>query len=126
MRFPRAILPLIALTFAVPAFGGDVGPSERPLLVEQTHPFSRDEARHRVQQLVDYWSQRFGVQRQWRGDVVYVKGEVMGVEIDARLVIGEHEVRGQASDPGFLVRNAALDYVQRKLRKYLHPNYADR
>lgn len=118
----RITLPLLTLLFTVPATAGDAS-SERPLVIEQDHTFSRDQARERVQQLLDYWAQRFGVRRHWRGDVAYVQGHVMGVSIDARLVVGDHHVEARASDPGFLVRGAALDYVHRKLRKYLNPTY---
>lgn len=121
----RAFAALIALLIAAPASADDAAATTRPLLVLEPHTFSREEARVRVQQLLDYWSKRFGVRRNWRGDVAEVRGHVMGVVFNARLVVHDHEVRAEASDPGFLVRGVALDYVHRKLRKYLDPVYAE-
>jgi hypothetical protein len=99
--------------------------SARSLAIEAPHSLSRDEARQRVQELLDYWCNRFGVQKRWSGDTALVHGQVMGVSIDAELVVGDHEVFATASDPGLLLRGAALDYVGRKLRKYLNPSYED-
>jgi hypothetical protein len=92
---------------------------------EEPHTFSRTEARERIQQLLDYWSSRWGIRRDWHGDSVSIHGSVMGVSIDAELVIGDHWVSAFASDPGFLVRGAAVGYVSGKLRKYLHPSYQE-
>lgn len=95
------------------------------LQLAQSHAFSRSEARVRVQQLLDYWSTRFGVQRTWQGDTARVRGSVMGVPFDGMVVVGDHEVSASTSDPGLLLRSTALEYVQRKLKKYLHPTYQE-
>lgn len=100
--------------------------AEEAINFAQQHAFSKTEARIRVQQLLDYWSSRFGVKKQWSGDTARVEGMVMGVRFDGFVVVGDHEVSGTANDPGALFRSAAVDYVQRKLRKYLHPQYAER
>lgn len=103
----------------------DASPDARPLQLAQSHAFSRAEARLRVQQLLDYWSQRFGVQRSWQGDTARVRGSVMGVPFDGQVVVSDHEVSASTSDPGRFLRSTALDYVQRKLKKYLHPTYQE-
>ncbi|HZA13852.1 MAG TPA: polyhydroxyalkanoic acid system family protein [Myxococcaceae bacterium] len=95
------------------------------MMFEQPHPFSRAEARERIQQLLDYWSSRWGIRRDWHGDSVSVQGWVMGVFIDAELVVEDHWVSASASDPGLFLRNAAFGYVSGKLRKYLHPSYQE-
>jgi hypothetical protein len=127
MRVPSGFaLPLL---LAVVLSSGRAS-AEDPLagnlvVLEQPHSFSRAEARERVQQLLDYWSARWGLRRDWRGDTVSVHGTVMGVLFDAELVVGDHWVSATASDPGFILRSAALGYVTAKLRKYLHPSYKE-
>lgn len=91
----------------------------------QHHTFSRAEARVRVQQLLDYWKNRFGLVEKWRGNVAHVEGKVWGVEIDADVTVGDHEVSAETTDPGVFWRSAAVEYVRKKLRKYLHPNYQE-
>jgi hypothetical protein len=45
--------------------------------------------------------------------------------VDAQLTVKDHAVVAVASDPGLLFRGAALTYIDRKLRKYLNPNYEE-
>ena len=97
--------------------------AKQVLEVRHAHGFSRDEARIRVDQLLDYWAKRFGVQRDWQGDRVHVKGRFWGMDFDGVLFVRDHEVRAVANDPGSMLRGTALGYVSGKLRKYLHPTY---
>ena len=87
------------------------------------HHFARADAKVRVQQLLEYWTQAFGVKNHWSGDQVRLRGHVFGVDFHARLDITDTSVGGEATDPGALLRSAASDYVKRKLRKYLSPHY---
>jgi hypothetical protein len=89
------------------------------------HPFSRADARVRIEQLLAYWTSRFGIRNHWDGDRVQVSGRVMGVNFEAELAIEEHSVDGKATDPGFFLRGAATNYINRSLRKYLHPRYEE-
>jgi hypothetical protein len=49
----------------------------------------------------------------------------MGIPVDAQLTVKDHAVEAVASDPGLLFRGAAISYIDRKLRKYLNPNYEE-
>lgn len=118
------VAPLLAV-LSVSTARAEAPPHRGTLQLAQSHAFSRSEARVRVQQLLDYWSTRFGVQRTWQGDTARVRGSVMGVPFDGLVVVGDHEVSASTSDPGLLLRSTALDYVQRKLKKYLHPTYQE-
>lgn len=93
------------------------------LEVHVAHDFARAVARERITQLLGYWSRRFGVQATWDGYRVFVAGKVWGIDFKALFDIGEHEVLALSSDPGSLMRNRATTYVERKLKKYLNPNY---
>lgn len=87
------------------------------------HAFDRAIARERIGYLLEYWSSRFGVQKEWRGDRVFLTGRVWGVEIKAVFTVHEKTVQAMAWDPGTMFASAAQRYVDRKLRKYLHPTY---
>ncbi|MEW6435272.1 MAG: polyhydroxyalkanoic acid system family protein [Myxococcota bacterium] len=93
--------------------------------LEVPHAFPRASARERVGFLLDYWNHRFGVKAEWRGDSVFLTGRVLGMEIRARFDVSDSAVTGVAADPGWFWRNKAKNYVTRKLKKYLHPDYAD-
>ena len=89
------------------------------------HHFARADAKVRIQQLLEYWTSSFGVKYRWDGDQVRLRGHVFGVDFRARLDITDTAVGGEATDPGTLFRTAASDYVKRKLRKYLSPQYQE-
>ncbi len=89
------------------------------------HHFSRSDAHARLQQLVDYWSSRFHLSQTWAGDRVFVAGTVMAIDFKACLEVTDTDVKCESSDPGFVLRNSARDYVRNKLRKYLHPQYLE-
>lgn len=118
---------VLALTVGLWAGGVRADEGAPPLVeIEADHTLSRKDARIRVEQLLDYWCQRFGVERAWTGDVAHIHGFIMGVSIDAELVVDEKRVLASARDPGLFLRDAAMQYVAKKLRKYLHPLYEER
>lgn len=88
------------------------------------HHFALGDAHARVQLLLEYWARAFGVRFEWVGERVWVAGSVWGVKIHAYLEVAGEQVRAVAADPGWL-RNSARDYVTKKLKKYLHPQYAE-
>lgn len=89
------------------------------------HHFSKSDAHARVQLLLDYWKRRYSVDQVWDGDKVLVTGTVIGVPFHALIEVNDASVRCESSDPGVLLRGRASDYVQRKLQKYLHPQYLE-
>jgi hypothetical protein len=113
----------LAAALFVPA-AASADPSSK-MVFKAPHHFSRAEAKMRVQQLLDYWAQRFGVRTNWDGDSAHIRGKVAGVEVDGYLVVNELEVDGEAADPGFPMAGSARNYIQKKLQKYLHPQYLE-
>jgi hypothetical protein len=89
------------------------------------HAFSRASARERIAWLLEYWNHRFGVKFEWRGDRVFLSGQIFGREIRARFDISDLAVTGVADDPGWLWRGRAQAYVTRKLQKYLSADLAE-
>lgn len=124
-RLVLSVFAVVILSTATARADCPDAPPGNAMVFEQPHSFSRAEARERVQQLLDYWTSRWGIRREWHGDSVSIHGRVMGVLINAELVVGDHLVSALASDPGVFLRGAAAGYVSGKLRKYLHPSYQE-
>lgn len=80
-----------------------------------------DEAKARVQALLDYWSRRYGVKSSWVGDKATFAGKAMGITIDGHLTVTAVRVGGEATDPGMLLRGQAQNYLKRKFTHYLDP-----
>ncbi|MHB8873442.1 MAG: polyhydroxyalkanoic acid system family protein [Myxococcaceae bacterium] len=92
------------------------------LKFEVSHQLPKEEARKRIEALLSYWSQKYGMKCQWTGDAAKVSGKAMGVSIDATLQVTERTVGGEASDPGFLLRGQATKYLKAKMADYLDPH----
>jgi hypothetical protein len=92
------------------------------LKLEVPHQVSKDEARKRVAQLVEYWASKYGVKVDWAGDRAKLNGKVMGITLDANLEVSDKKVAGEATDPGFLFRDKAKKYLTQKLAETLDPN----
>lgn len=112
------------------AASADTVPQELPsdsdkLAIRVGHEFSIQTAHERLQMLLDYWSKAFGVKSLWDGQKAWISGRVMGVTVRAWLEIRDGGIGGEAVDPGPLFRGIARDYVTKKLRKYMHPQYQE-
>ena len=73
---------------------------------EVPHTLSKDEARKRVDQLLKYWTEKYGVKADWSGDGAKVIGKVMGINLDANFTITAGAIQGEGTDPGMLLRRA--------------------
>ncbi len=89
--------------------------------LEIPHTLSMDEAKARVQALLDYWGRKYGVKSSWAGDKATFAGKAMGITIDGYLTVAMGRVGGEATDPGMLLRGQATKYLQRKFGDYLDP-----
>ena len=94
--------------------------------LEVPHAFERAAARERVSQLLQFWREAYGVVSEWRGDLVSIHGRVHGVAIHALFEVSDGAVFAVARDPGWFWRAHAHSYVERMLKKYLHPTYQER
>lgn len=83
------------------------------------HALAADEAKRRVEALLDYWSRKYGIKASWAGDKATMSGKAMGFAFDGWLKIEGNKVGGEASDPGMLLRGQAQKYLTRKLGEYL-------
>ena len=100
-------------------------PTENALNISVAHEMAVNVARERVQQLLNYWSDRFGIKSLWHGNQVFLTGSAWGFDIQARFDVGAQAVNAVAADPGRLMRSRVSSYVQNKLKKYLHPLYEE-
>lgn len=98
-------------------------PGEHRLKFKVPHGHSREEARARTQYLFDYWKKRFGVVSRWDGDHAVASGNIMGISFTAWVEVTDSTVGGESTDPGFFTRGIAYAYIEKKLKKYMHPRY---
>ncbi len=91
------------------------------LRFEVGHSLEREEARKRVTRLLGYWSAKYGVKSTWSGDEAHVSGKAMGLSFHADLEVTATQVVGEATDPGFLLRERARRYLTEKFAAYLGP-----
>lgn len=89
---------------------------------EVPHTLSKDEARKRVEQLLKYWKEKYGVTASWAGDGAKVIGKVMGINLDANFTITDGAIQGEGTDPGMLLRGQAKSYLQKKFSTVLDPS----
>ncbi len=90
--------------------------------IDRTHNFSIDEARQRLEALTTYWHTKYGIKPDWSGNTLHVKGSVKGIDFDAKMVIEDRVVKGEA-DVGWLAeRLGARAYIEKKLGEYLDPS----
>ncbi len=89
------------------------------------HAFSQAEVIQRISYLLAYWKKRFNIASEWRGNRVFLSGAIYGIKIEALFAVSESSVTGFARDPGWPWRGQVMGYVDRKLKKYLHPTYDD-
>jgi hypothetical protein len=92
------------------------------LKLDIPHTLPRAEARQRVERLIQYWSHKYGVTARWAGDAAKLSGRVLGVSLSADLEVRDGKVDGEASDPGFLLREKARKYLTEKFASYLDPS----
>lgn len=85
------------------------------------HGLGKEEARMRVNRLLDYWARKYGLRAEWQGDSAKLNGKAMGITINAQLQIDDQKVGGEATDPGFLFREKARKYLTEKFESYLDP-----
>jgi hypothetical protein len=87
------------------------------------HAFGKAEVMERLGYLLAYWKKRFNIVSEWRGDRVFLSGSVYGIKIEALFAIDGAHVTAFATDPGWPWRGQVTNYVDRKLKKYMHPTY---
>jgi hypothetical protein len=113
-----AVLVLVLCSTA--AYAGD-----DKLHFDVAHSWGKAVAHERAQYLFDYWKKAYGVQSTWDGDRAIVAGRVMGIQINAVLVITDTSIGGDGEDPGIFMRGIARSYITKKLQKYMHPQYLE-
>lgn len=89
---------------------------------EVSHSLPKDEAKKRVEQLLQYWGTKYGVKSDWAGDGAKLNGKVMGINLDASFVITDKAIQGEGTDPGLLLRGQAKSYLQKKFGSVLDPS----
>lgn len=123
-----------AVLFAAPAEAQALGagedwrasiPEARRVTVSVPHGFPVEQALERVSHLFQYWKERFHVVATWHGRQALLSGLVFGFRFNAVFSVDDDAIVAVADDPGWPWRSRATGYVERKLKKYLHPAYVE-
>ena len=90
--------------------------------IDFRYALSDEEARSRLEILGRYLGNKHGIRVTWvDGTRAKFSGKYLVVKIDGELTVGNGQAQFRGEDPGFLWRNRAKDYIQKKLAKYLDP-----
>jgi hypothetical protein len=89
---------------------------------EFPHKLSEADVLKRMQLLTGYWQKKHGLTGNWNGSVGKVAGKVMGITFDATITVGPSSVIAEGTDPGFLFRSKAKEYLATKIKQYLDPS----
>lgn len=93
------------------------------MTIAVAHQYALSEVVARVGYLLSYWKKRFDISSEWRGNRVFLSGKVYGIRVQAMFEVSATSVSGFAKDPGWPWRGQVSTYVDRKLKKYLHPTF---
>ena len=137
----RSLVVIVGLVCASVARANDAQTTDELTLPQDGDPFSIEEKSqlklsvgHRLQSvevvtrlhcLLDYWKIRFNIVSEWHGNRVFLSGRIYGVQIRALFAVNDSTVSGFAKDPGWPWRNQVVNYVNSKLKKYLHPDFEE-
>jgi hypothetical protein len=90
--------------------------------IDFPYALSDDDARSRLEILGQYLGNKHGIRVTWvDGTRARFSGKYLVVKIDGELTLGNGQAQFRGEDPGFLWRNRAKEYIQKKLAKYLDP-----
>ncbi len=82
--------------------------------IERPHNLGKEEAKKRVQTLLDRWGAK-GIKHEWNGDVAKIEGSVIGYKFGANIIVEDTCVYCEGKDPPFFVRRRAEEYIARKM-----------
>src|SRR3954467_8275197 len=90
--------------------------------IDFPYELSDQDAKGRLDLLTQYLHNKHGIVVTWI-DAAKARfaGKYLVVKIDGELTLGSGHARFRGEDPGFLWRNRAKDYIQKKLAYYLDP-----
>jgi hypothetical protein len=90
--------------------------------IDFPYALSDDDARSRLEILGQYLGNKHGIRVTWVDATrARFNGKYLVVKIDGELTLGNGQAQFRGEDPGFLWRNRAKEYIQKKLAKYLDP-----
>lgn len=87
--------------------------------ITKEHNFSQDEAKSRIELLLAYWKDKYGLAYTWTDQKATVNGKVKGIEFDGSLEVESARVCADI-DVGFLAEKlGGRQYVEHKVDTYL-------
>jgi hypothetical protein len=87
--------------------------------ITRSHSLTKKEALTRMRSLVAALQRKHGLRVSWEDDRAHIEGTVSIVSFSATLVVTGDQVRLDASDPGWLVRDRVKRYLGDRIEESL-------
>ena len=89
--------------------------------LEVAHSLPITQALERLYALGDYYHHRHGAVVTWSDHVGDIVVRYLGLRLTVRVRLDDARVTCDAPDPGFLLRKKGLEYLRKKINRYLDP-----
>ncbi|MBN1947635.1 MAG: polyhydroxyalkanoic acid system family protein [Bradymonadales bacterium] len=89
--------------------------------MEVAHALPLDDALARMRALTDYFQNKYGAIVAWDGAKGSIKVRQLMIDFQYDFVVDDRKVLLEGTDPGFLLRKTAYDYLDQKMKRYLDP-----
>ena len=89
--------------------------------LDVAHEHTPDRALERLQALAEYYHHRHGATVTWEGHAGDLTVRYLGLRLHVRFQVEPGRVHCSAPDPGFLWRKRGLEYLRKKIARYLDP-----
>ena len=72
-----------------------------------------------MQALAEYYTHRHGAAVTWATHAADIAVRYLGITLHVRVRVEERRVHCEAPDPGFLLRKRGIEYLRKKIARYL-------
>jgi len=87
--------------------------------LEVAHDLPLDQAHERMQALGEYYHNRHGAVVTWADHTGDIAVRYLGIKLHVRVQVDARRVHCEAPDPGFLLRKRGIEYLRKKIARYL-------
>ncbi|MCC6620352.1 MAG: polyhydroxyalkanoic acid system family protein [Deltaproteobacteria bacterium] len=89
--------------------------------LEVAHDLPIEEAHARMLALGEYYHHRHGAVVTWADHQGDIAVRYLGIKLHVRVLVEARRVHCEAPDPGFLLRKRGIEYLRKKIARYLDP-----
>ncbi|MFO0744805.1 MAG: polyhydroxyalkanoic acid system family protein [Myxococcota bacterium] len=89
--------------------------------LEVDHSLPAAVALARMHALGEYYQHRHGASVHWDDKTGDIQVKYVGLKLGVRVRVDDRRVHCEAPDPGFLLRRRGIEYLRKKIQRYLDP-----